>query len=176
MEIIIFYLMAILFIYGAYHIYKRKKFYDKNAHELAGEVISFEKHSSNNQTVYNIEVLAEDGKTYNVSSSNGKAKKYKKQRDIIIIVPNDITDDIEDMTSHLHEISENDDELDAEKIAMLNEIDKQMEIIGNRMREMSDKLVIIKEDKSLSDFVLLLVMGILFAVLALASTAGQFFH
>ena len=58
--------------YSVYECRKRKKFYDKYAEELSGEVVTWSKHLGYNgrykQTYYVLDVLAENGETYHIST------------------------------------------------------------------------------------------------------------
>lgn len=86
-------IMAGMFIYTAYGYYKKVKLYLEHGREVAGEVLFFEKRrgwkGQNNYPYYMLKVAAE-GREYLIETKNSKARKYGKQTDIVIFVPEEI--------------------------------------------------------------------------------------
>ena len=170
MEILIFYVLAALSYFSAYHCRKQRKFYMQQASEITGEVISWNRHREDRgryqETVYDLEVLAVNGQTYKISTANGKARKYKKRHDITIIVP-DIPSVRENTQIQVHMQTAN-----AEQLEMLKEIDRNMQEAEAQLHRISDQhLVIIKEDlKSNFEFGLSVFMGVIFTVLGIGLT------
>ena len=88
-------IMAGTFIYTAYAYYKKLKFYLEHGREVAGEVLFFEKRRGwkgrKYYTYYMLKVAAE-GREYLIETNNPKARKYGKQTDIVLFVPEEIED------------------------------------------------------------------------------------
>lgn len=86
---------------GIYCYKNKRKFYRNYASKLSGEVVSWSIHNESNEvyteTYYDIDVLAENGQIYQLSTNCNKALKYKNKRDIVIMVPDSIQN-IEDYT------------------------------------------------------------------------------
>ncbi|MBR6420922.1 MAG: hypothetical protein IKS42_11345 [Oscillospiraceae bacterium] len=88
-------ILAGLCIYTAYAYNKKRKFYLEHGREIAGEVLFFEKRrgwkGQKNFPYYMLKVAAE-GREYLIETNNPKARKYGKQTDIVLFVPEEIED------------------------------------------------------------------------------------
>lgn len=81
--------ITVLCFLGAWHYHKLYRL-QKTAQELRGEVVSFAEYrgwrGQSGWKYYELIVEA-DGKTYKIRTDNTKARKYRKQRDVVILVP-----------------------------------------------------------------------------------------
>ena len=169
--------IAFLSWYNAYHCCKQRKFYLNNASEVQGTVASYnkwvDKSGRCNTTYYDIDVDAYNGKAYQITTTNRKARKYRKETDITLLIP-DVCDSLtkDDFMERYKREIENlllSDEEDKQKIiAETNRLYK--EVLSHLGRV--NKPVIIKEDlKSNAEFVLSIFFGVLFT----AATAFLFY-
>lgn len=82
-------IVILLCFFGAAY-YRKLYRKQKTAHELHGEVVSFAEFTGwrgqSGWKWYELTVEAE-GKTYKIRTDNTKAKRYRKQKDIVILVP-----------------------------------------------------------------------------------------
>ena len=158
--------IAILSWVNAYHCHKQRKFYLNNASEVQGTVTSYNKWTSSYSKYsiknYDIDVDAENGQTYHISTQNRKARKYRKKTDITLLVPdiadstpvNDISERLELEQKYMRRY---DDEQKAQMMADLTYFRKEM-------ASFIERSVIIKEDlKSIAEFVLSIFFGVLFS-------------
>ncbi|MBQ8961682.1 MAG: hypothetical protein IJ071_10805 [Ruminococcus sp.] len=150
---VIIILLAIGAWYSAYYCKKQRKFYDMRSREVAGEVISWDKHIGSSgrfkETYYDIEVLAENGETYRISTTNPKAGKYKKKREIVLLVPCDPGGESGDTMESLiaKERSGTITDQEFEQLCALREIKEAKQEAAAELVETSRQLTIIKEDK-----------------------------
>lgn len=81
--------ITILCFCGAWHYHKLYR-RQKTAQELRGEVVSFAEYrgwrGQSGWKYYELIVEA-DGQTYKIRTDNTKAKKYRRQHDVVILVP-----------------------------------------------------------------------------------------
>lgn len=143
--------------FSAYHCRKQQKFYNEHAEELSGEVISWDSRKvvkgRYRETVYELEIFAENGETYRISTSNGKARKYKNRRDITILVPRGA--DPDEGFDYLDELIAKEKsgsltELETEKLRLMREIEEQRGKVVSALNAGAKRLTIIKEDKKSS--------------------------
>lgn len=118
-------IVEILCIKNGISSYKQMRFYKENAEEAEGEVVLWNERSGRSGIYYELEVEA-NGKTYKITTSNPKAKKYRKKSRIIILAPDEF---------HLPEPVR--DQMNKEKLEKLEKLDEELK---------RTKLSIIKED------------------------------
>ena len=170
--------IAILSWCNAYHCHKQRKFYLNNASEVQGTVTSYNKwvtkYSKYSTTNYDIDVDADNGNTYHISTQNRKARKYRKKTDITLLVPdiensvpvNDISERLELEQKYMRRY---DDEQKAQMMADLTYFRKEM-------ASFIERSVIIKEDlKSIAEFVLSIFFGVLFSAASVFLIYAYFF-
>ena len=152
---------------------KKKKIYSEDKITvLSGQVLSWSKHKEpwgrSQETYYDIEVFAEDGETYNISTPSRKARKYKNMSNINIVVPVGFKkSDDADIYKVIEENGEI-DKLSDEDLNKLNEIRKMQNDIKTIKNNISSKVIRIEEDsKFTAEFWLSLILGIIFTVLEL---------
>ena len=163
---------------NAYNCRKQRKFYLNNASEVQGTVTSYNKwvnkYGRFSTTNYDIDVDADNGNTYHISTQNRKARKYRKKTDITLLVP-DVSDPIpvEDISERL-ELEQKymrryNDEQKAQMMADLTYYRKEM-------ASFIERSVIIKEDlKSIAEFVLSIFFGLLFSAASVFLIYAYFF-
>ncbi len=137
------FLTVLCFVGMAYHL-KRRKFYQENAKELHGEVVSWEKKRDTRGNVsYALEVLAEDGEHYHVTSY--LAAKYRRKTDVVILVPEaEEMDKLDTLQEQLREKMQG-LELDEKQREEMLQMGEKWEEQKSRFQVIRSKLVILSE-------------------------------
>ncbi len=167
-------LAALCFIGMAYHM-KRRKFYQKNAKELHGEVVSWEKkRDARGNVSYELEVLAEDGEHYHVTSYH--AAKYRRKTDVVILVPE--AEDLDKLDTLQEQLREKMQELDLDEKQReeMLQMSEKWEENRRSFQAARSKLAILSEQYQgdRRDAFLLLFFGCFFMALAVLWLVAEF--
>lgn len=148
-------IIEILCVKNGISSYKQMKFYEENAEETEGKVVLWNERSSKDGTYYELEVEAND-KTYKITTSNPKAKKYKNKMNIIIFAPKEF---------QIPESVRNKLQKDAsEKFEQFEKLDAELK---------RTKLTIIKEDmRGIKNIRFSVIFGTLFLVIYITVIIG----
>ena len=142
-------LLIALCYYGAYSYHKKRKFYRDHGVEVTGEVVFFEKRrgwkGQKGWRYYLLKVVA-NGQDYLIETDNSKARKYEKNPQITLLVPETLENPMKspefqqlEMTAHSPE-----ERQQLEALYMQSEqMERDLESINTRMRS---NFAIIKED------------------------------
>lgn len=89
----VFYLIPLcaLCFFGAHYYRLQKKTYETKSREVNAIVVSWQKYKKDmgkyKETWYCLEVQTSDGQMYRIETPNRKARKYKENNYIVILVP-----------------------------------------------------------------------------------------
>jgi len=93
MEVLVFLFMAFFCFLTVHSSIATRKLYNNDYEELSGEVVSFDRHyrkkGRKTDVFYDIEVYAENGRTYKISTKSIKGRKYRNKKNVVILVPDD---------------------------------------------------------------------------------------
>lgn len=166
-------IMAGMFIYTAYGYYKKVKLYLEHGREVAGEVLFFEKRrgwkGKNNYPYYMLKVAAE-GREYLIETKNSKARKYGKQTDIVIFVPEEIDPLSEDFLAFFGAKTPEEQAKIADFYAQSQDMERELDRINTQMRT---NQAIIKEDMPRpGSIIFVAVFGALLLAIAVITEIG----
>ncbi len=171
-------ILAGLCIYTAYAYNKKRKFYLEHGREISGEVLFFEKRrgwkGQKNYPYYMLKVAAE-GREYLIETDNSKARKYGKQTDIVLFVPEELENPLSEGNLALYSAQAQTPEARsqvADLYAKSQDMERELDRVNTQMRT---NLAIIKEDlPGLGGIIFAAVFGAFLLALAVITAIETF--
>ena len=136
--------------YCAFIGFRKKRYMTKSCQEVHGRVRSFRARSTGDQwhpVIYEIEVIGDNGQSYQVSSERRAAKKYKNKEDIVLLVFKGIdfgaAEEYQEQLQQAEDYGTPDDER-REMLQKIKEMNEEVESINEKLKD--EAPIFIKEE------------------------------
>ena len=172
LAVLMFGIIPFLSFYNANQCRKIRKFYLNHSREVHGTITSFyewvdqsRSYKSYDVKYYDIDVAADDGRIYHISTDNRKARKYKYRTNIFLLVPDQYdavyeNDTAERLVNEKQKMIRNGEHMKAMEIE--DDILLHQELTKELLTYLGKSVIIKDELRSNAEYALSIFLGVFF--------------
>ena len=184
LAVLMFGIIPLLSFYNANQCRKIRKFYLNHSREVHGTITSFYEWVDQSRTYkdydvkyYDIDVAADDGRTYHISTDNRKARKYKYRTHIFLLVPdqydavyeNDTADRLSNEQQNMIRNGNHKKAMELEDDILLHQ-----ELTKELLTYLGKSVIIKDELRSNAEYALSIFLGVVFSAVTILLFYGIF--